>query len=147
MTICYLIQKKIPSKNSRPKLKGKLVIIRLTRPTGCPQKNALLSLKAYNSGLEAAIGASRDSFGIQWLWAFIWDQQVQDYVIVSLRKTRLKLATLSQNLTNCTTANKECPAVFVSSSSPKDLSSTWLVLVDTIISLATSHSQALTIFI
>ena len=32
--------------------------------TGCPKKNALLSLKAYNSGLEAAIGASRDSFGI-----------------------------------------------------------------------------------
>ena len=28
------------------------------------QKNALLSLKAYNSGLDAAIGASRDSFGI-----------------------------------------------------------------------------------
>ena len=35
--------------------------------TGCPKKNALLSLKAYNSGLEAAIGASRDSFGILWL--------------------------------------------------------------------------------
>ena len=32
--------------------------------TGCPKKNALLSLKAYNSGLEAAIGTSRDSFGI-----------------------------------------------------------------------------------
>ena len=31
------------------------------------QKNALLSLKAYNPGLEAAIGASRDSFGILWL--------------------------------------------------------------------------------
>ena len=67
--------------------------------TGCPKKNALLSLKAYNSGLEAAIGAGRDSFGILWLWAFIWDQEVQDYVKASLRKTRLKLATLSQNLT------------------------------------------------
>ena len=63
--------------------------------TGCPKKNALLSLKAYNSGLEAAIGASRDSFGILWLWAFIWDQEVQDYVKASLRKSHLKLATLS----------------------------------------------------
>ena len=32
--------------------------------TGCPKKNALLSLKAYNSGLEASIGASWDSFVI-----------------------------------------------------------------------------------
>ena len=32
--------------------------------TGCPKKNALLSLKAYNSGSEGAIGTSRDSFGI-----------------------------------------------------------------------------------
>ena len=67
--------------------------------TGCPKKNALLSLKAYNPGLEAAIWASRDSFGILWLWAFIWDQEVQNYVKASLRKTGLKLATLSQNLT------------------------------------------------
>ena len=35
--------------------------------TGCPKKNALLSLKAYNSGFEAAIGAIRDSSGILWL--------------------------------------------------------------------------------
>ena len=67
--------------------------------TGCPKKNALLSLKAYNSCLEATIGTSRDSFGILRLSAFIWDQEVQDYVKASLRKTRLKLATLSQNLT------------------------------------------------
>ena len=60
-------------------------------------------MKAYNSGLEAAIGTSRDSFGILRLWAFIWDQEVQDYVKASLRKTRLKLATLSQNLTICVT--------------------------------------------
>ena len=66
------------------------------RYTGCPKKNALLSLKAYNSGLEAAIGTSRDSFGILRLWAFIWDQEVQDYVKASLRKSHLKLATLSQ---------------------------------------------------
>ena len=39
--------------------------------TGCPKKNALLSLKAYNSGLEATIGTSRDSFGILRLSAFI----------------------------------------------------------------------------
>ena len=32
--------------------------------TGCPKINALLSLKAYNSGLEEAIGARRDSLGI-----------------------------------------------------------------------------------
>ena len=67
--------------------------------TGCPKKNALLSLKAHNSGLEGAIGTSRDSFEILRLWAFIWDQEVQDYVEASLRKTRLKLATLLQNLT------------------------------------------------
>jgi len=42
--------------------------------------------------------ASRDSFGILWLWAFK-DQEVQDYVKASLRKMRLKVATLSQNLT------------------------------------------------
>ena len=64
--------------------------------TGCPKKNALLSLKSYNSGLEAAIWTSRDSFGIFRLWAFIWDQEVQDYVKASLRKLHLKLATLSQ---------------------------------------------------
>ena len=67
--------------------------------TGCPKKNALLSFKAYNSGLEAAIGTSRDSFGILRLSAFFWDQEVQDYLKASLRKTCLKLATLSQNLT------------------------------------------------
>ena len=65
-------------------------------PTGCPKKNALLSLKAYNSGLEGAVGTSRDSFGILRLWAFIWDQEVQDYVKASLRKLHQKLATLSQ---------------------------------------------------
>ena len=62
--------------------------------TGCPKKNDLLSLKAYNFGLEAAIWASRDSFGILRLWAFIWDQELQDYVKASLRKMCLKLATL-----------------------------------------------------
>ena len=36
------------------------------------QKNALLSLKAYKSGLEAGyIGTNRDSFGILRLSAFI----------------------------------------------------------------------------
>ena len=62
--------------------------------TGCPKKNALLSLKAYNSGLEAAIWASKDTFGILRLWAFIWHQEVQDYVKASLRKLHLKLDTL-----------------------------------------------------
>ena len=64
--------------------------------TGCPKKNALLSLKACNSGLEAAIGAIKDSFGILRLWAFIWDHKVKYYVKASLRKSYLKLATLSQ---------------------------------------------------
>ena len=64
--------------------------------TGCPKKNALLSLKACNSGLEAAIGAIKDSFGILRLWAFIWDQEVHNYVEASLGKTHWKLATLSQ---------------------------------------------------
>ena len=39
--------------------------------TGCPRKNARLSLKAYNSSLEVAIGTSRDSFEILKLTAFI----------------------------------------------------------------------------
>ena len=88
---------------------GHLICISLIQysvPTGCPKKNALLSLKAYNSGLEAAIGTSRDSFGILRLWAFIWDQEVQDYVMASLRKSYLKLATLSQK--KCQNLAKTC---------------------------------------
>ena len=117
-----------------------------TQYTGCPKKNALLSLKAYNSGLEAAIWASRDSFGILRLWAFIWDQEVQDYVKASLRKMHLKLATLSQNLTllyhRYSPLRMSCSVCVMTKSQRLEPN---LTGVDTIISLATSHSQALTI--
>ena len=55
----------------------------------------LLGLNAYISGLEAVIPKSWDSFEILMSWAFIWAQEVQDYVKESLRKSRLKRPTPS----------------------------------------------------
>ena len=62
--------------------------------TGCLKKNARLRLEAYNSSLEAAVGACRDIFGFLRFSAFIWAQEVQDSVHGSLRKSCLKRATL-----------------------------------------------------
>ena len=52
-----------------------------------------------------AIGTSRDSFEILRLPAFVWDQEVQDYVEASQSKLHLKLPTLSPKLS---WGNKTC---------------------------------------
>ena len=65
-----------------------------SKDTGCLKKNARLRLEAYNSSLEAAVGACRDIFGFLRFSAFIWAQEVQDSVHGSLRKSCLKRATL-----------------------------------------------------
>ena len=69
------------------------------KTTGCPRKNALLTLEAPNSGLEASIETCRGSFEIVWFLALIWAQEIHNFVHSSLRKLHLKRAKLTQNLT------------------------------------------------
>ena len=61
--------------------------------TGCPQKNALLTLEANISGLEAPIGKSWTSFENYMFSAFIWAQEQVNSIQASQRKLAFKKIT------------------------------------------------------
>ena len=61
--------------------------------TGCPKKNALLTLEANTSGLEAPIGKSWTSFENYMFSAFIWAQEQVNSIPASLRKLAFKKIT------------------------------------------------------
>ena len=61
--------------------------------TGCPKKNAILTLEANISGLQASNGKSWTSFENYMFSPFIWAQEQVYYVPASQRKSRFKKLT------------------------------------------------------
>ena len=62
--------------------------------TGCP----ILTMDVYNLGFEAPIWTCWGSFRFLMFSAFIWAQEVHDFVNSTLRKSHLKRANWTQNL-------------------------------------------------
>ena len=61
--------------------------------TGCPKKNALLSLEANISGFKGPIGQSWTSFENYMFSAFFWAQEQVNFIPASLRKSGFKKVT------------------------------------------------------